>query len=45
MTVTAAVAAGSGSYSVRYADQDDALELAEAAVPGLLSPFLAGNRL
>jgi putative membrane protein len=43
MTVTATVAAGSGSYSVRYAGQDDALELAEAAVPGLLSPFLARN--
>jgi putative membrane protein len=41
VTVGATVAAGSGSYLVRYADQDDGLELAEAAVPGLLTPFLA----
>jgi putative membrane protein len=40
ITVGATVAAGTGSYFVRYADQDDGLAVAEAAVPGLLAPFL-----
>ncbi|MEV4318726.1 PH domain-containing protein [Actinocrispum sp. NPDC049592] len=40
VTVTATVAAGSGSYSARYAGQDEGLEFAAAAVPGLLAPFL-----
>jgi putative membrane protein len=40
VTVGATVAAGSGAYLVRNADQDDGLSVAEAAVPGLLTPFL-----
>jgi putative membrane protein len=41
VTVTATIAAGSGAYAIRYADQTDGLKVAEAAVPGLLTPFLA----
>lgn len=40
VSVTATIAAGSGSYVIRYAGQTDGLEVAEAAVPGLLTPFL-----
>ncbi|ALG06597.1 PH domain-containing protein [Kibdelosporangium phytohabitans] len=41
ISVTATVAAGSGEYTIRYADQQDALEAAGTAVPGLMEPFLA----
>lgn len=41
ISVTATVAAGSGAYTIRYADQHDALRTADVAVPGLLEPFLA----
>jgi putative membrane protein len=40
ITVGAAVAAGSGVYLVRNASQEDGLGVADAAVPGLLAPFL-----
>lgn len=40
VTVTATIAAGSGAYTIRYADQTDGLRVADAAVPGLLTPFL-----
>ena len=40
LSATAAVAAGKGAHTISYADQDDALRVAEAAVPGLLTPFL-----
>jgi putative membrane protein len=43
ITVGATVAAGSGVYLVRYADQDDGLAIADAAVPGLLAPFLEND--
>ncbi|MCG5212244.1 PH domain-containing protein [Streptosporangium soli] len=38
-TVTATTAAGGGAYTVLDAGEDDALDLACHAVPGLLSPF------
>jgi putative membrane protein len=41
VSVTATIAAGSGAYVIRYADQSDGLGVAETAVPGLLTPFLA----
>jgi putative membrane protein len=41
VSVTATIAAGSGAYVVRYADQTDGLQVAETAIPGLLTPFLA----
>lgn len=40
LTVGATSATGSGVYEVLYVDQTDGLELAEAAVPELLTPFL-----
>nr|WP_042190103.1 PH domain-containing protein [Kibdelosporangium sp. MJ126-NF4]CEL19092.1 transmembrane protein, distant homology with ydbT [Kibdelosporangium sp. MJ126-NF4]CTQ95106.1 transmembrane protein, distant homology with ydbT [Kibdelosporangium sp. MJ126-NF4] len=40
ISVTATVAAGSGAYTIRYADQHGALQVADTAVPGLLEPFL-----
>ncbi|CAM4067821.1 PH domain-containing protein [Kibdelosporangium persicum] len=40
ISVTATIAAGSGAYTIRYADQGDALDVADTAVPGLLEPFL-----
>lgn len=40
ISVTATIAAGSGSYTIRYADQSDGLHAAEHAVPELLTPFL-----
>jgi putative membrane protein len=43
ITVGATVAAGSGVYLVRYADQDDGLAVADAAAPGLLAPFLEND--
>lgn len=42
VTVLATTAAGSGAYAVRDAAEADGLALADAAVPGLLRPFLAG---
>ncbi|MEV7086435.1 PH domain-containing protein [Streptomyces sp. NPDC093085] len=40
VTLTATTAAGEGAYPIRDADQAEALSFAEAAVPGLLTPFL-----
>lgn len=40
LTVSATTAAGHGAYAVTDADADDALALADTAVPGLLAPFL-----
>ncbi len=40
VTVLATTAAGSGAYAVRDAGETDGLTLADAAVPGLLRPFL-----
>lgn len=42
VTVHATTAAGSGAYAVRDAAEADGLALADAAVPGLLRPFLVG---
>jgi putative membrane protein len=43
ISVGATVAAGSGVYVIRYADQADGLSVADAAVPGLLTPFLEND--
>jgi putative membrane protein len=40
VSVTATIAAGSGSYAIRYADQTDGLKVADSTIPGLLTPFL-----
>jgi putative membrane protein len=40
VTVVATTAAGAGAYAVPDARSDDGLDLAIAAVPGLLTPFL-----
>ncbi|GAA3222733.1 PH domain-containing protein [Pseudonocardia petroleophila] len=40
LSVTAAVAAGRGTHTIAYADQDEVLAVAAEAVPGLLAPFL-----
>lgn len=40
LTATAAVAAGKGSHTIHFAGQDDVLQVARDAVPGLLEPFL-----
>ncbi|MCK2241309.1 MULTISPECIES: PH domain-containing protein [unclassified Crossiella] len=40
LTVGATSATSGGVYEVQYVDQTDGLELAEAAVPELLTPFL-----
>ncbi|MGI5128521.1 PH domain-containing protein [Pseudonocardia sp. CA-107938] len=40
LTATAAVAAGKGAHTIRYADQDGVLLVARDAVPGLLDAFL-----
>ncbi|WP_020015081.1 PH domain-containing protein [Promicromonospora sukumoe] len=40
VTVLATTAAGSGAYAVRDAAEADGLAMADAAVPGLLRPFL-----
>jgi putative membrane protein len=40
LSATAAVAAGKGEPTIRYAAQDDVLRVARDAVPGLLAPFL-----
>lgn len=40
LSVTAAIAAGKGAHTIQYAREQDGLELAKAAVPGLLEPFL-----
>ncbi|GAA4708276.1 putative membrane protein [Promicromonospora umidemergens] len=45
ITVVATTAAGRGAYAVRDAAQQDGLTLADAAVPGLLRPFLVGADL
>ncbi|MGI5190986.1 PH domain-containing protein [Promicromonospora sp. CA-289599] len=42
VTVVATTAAGAGAYAVRDAAVADGLALADAAVPGLLRPFLIG---
>lgn len=39
-TFTATTAAGAGAYSIRDAAAGEGLELASAAVPGLLAPFV-----
>jgi putative membrane protein len=44
VTVIATTAAGEGAYAVLDAGSDDGLELAVAAVPGLLTPFLEPAR-
>jgi putative membrane protein len=41
VTLTATTAAGHGAYRVLDVAESDGLALAEAAVPGLLAPFLA----
>jgi putative membrane protein len=43
VTVLATTAAGTGAYAVRDAAEADGLALADAAVPGLLRPFLVGD--
>jgi putative membrane protein len=40
MTLVATIAAGKGSYPITDMDESDALKLADAAIPGLLTPFL-----
>lgn len=40
LTATAAVAAGEGEQTIRYAGPGDVLLVARDAVPGLLEPFL-----
>ncbi|MFD9896081.1 PH domain-containing protein [Amycolatopsis sp. NPDC059027] len=40
VTLTATTAAGSGAYSVFDAATDEALEFADTATPGILTPFL-----
>ncbi|WP_425575753.1 PH domain-containing protein [Streptomyces gobitricini] len=40
VTLTATTAAGAGAYHVHDADRAEVLAFAEAAVPGLLEPFL-----
>ncbi|MEU4385573.1 PH domain-containing protein [Promicromonospora sp. NPDC023805] len=40
VTVVATTAAGTGAYAVRDAAEADGLALADAAVPGLLRPFI-----
>lgn len=40
LSATAAVAAGKGAQTIQYASQQDALQVARDAVPGLLEPFL-----
>ena len=42
VTVIATTAAGTGAYAVRDAAEADGLALADAAVPGLLRPFIDG---
>ncbi|WP_369371707.1 PH domain-containing protein [Promicromonospora sp. Populi] len=42
ITVLATTAAGTGAYAVYDAAEADGLALADAAVPGLLRPFLVG---
>lgn len=42
VTVVATTAAGTGAYAVRDAAVADGLALADAAVPGLLRPFIDG---
>ncbi|WP_255306144.1 PH domain-containing protein [Streptomyces sp. Wb2n-11] len=44
ITLTATTAAGAGAYSVYDAEEPEALAFAEAAVPGLLAPFLERPR-
>jgi putative membrane protein len=44
VTVVATTAAGSGAYTVHDAGEADGLALADAAVPGLLRPFLVGDQ-
>jgi putative membrane protein len=43
VTLVATTAAGSGGYAVHDVVTSDGLAVAEAAVPGLLAPFLAGT--
>jgi putative membrane protein len=43
VTLTATTAAGRQSYRVQDVETAEALRVAEAALPGLLSPFLAGQ--
>ncbi|MFE3326303.1 PH domain-containing protein [Streptomyces sp. NPDC059176] len=40
LTLTATTAAGNGAYSVYDADEEEGLDFASRAVPGLLEPFL-----
>ncbi|ORT57625.1 PH domain-containing protein [Streptomyces sp. CB03238] len=40
LTLTATTAAGAGAYHVHDADESEGLRFADAAVPGLLEPFL-----
>lgn len=44
VTVIAPVAAGKGHYRVLDVGESDGLALADQAVPGLLTPFLTGQR-
>ena len=44
VTVIAPVAAGKGRYHVLDVGESDGLALADRAVPGLLTPFLTGER-
>jgi putative membrane protein len=44
VTVIAPVAAGKGKYHVLDVGESDGLALADQAVPGLLTPFLTGDR-
>ena len=44
VTLVAPVAAGKGGYRVLDVGESDGLALADRAVPGLLTPFLTGDR-
>lgn len=45
LTLTATTAAGEGAYSVYDADEQEGLDFASRAVPGLLEPFLERTSL
>ena len=44
VTLIAPVAAGKGRYQVLDVGEADGLALADRALPGLLTPFLTGDR-
>jgi putative membrane protein len=44
VTLTATTAAGDQAYAIPDVTPDEAVRVAEAAAPGLLAPFLVGER-